>query len=83
MTNFKWISGAALGLGIVLLIAVNMLSESLLTNMRLDLTEHQLYTLTTGTRNILQRLEEPVSLRFYISKDIATKLPVIGPYANR
>lgn len=83
MTNIKLISNAALGLGLVLLIAVNMLSENLLTNIQIDLTQHQLYTLTNGTLNILRRLEEPVTLRLYVSKKIATRLPIIGPYANR
>lgn len=83
MTNIKWMSGTALGLGIVLLIAINALSDSLLVGTRLDLTEHHLYTLSSGTRSIIKRLEEPVTLRLYLSKREATKLPLIGPYANR
>ena len=83
MTNIKWMSGTALGLGVVLLIAVNALSESLLAGARLDLTQHHIYTLSEGTRSILKRLDEPVTLRLYLSKQLATRLPLIGPYASR
>ena len=44
MTNVKWVSGTALGLGVVLLIAVNVLSDNLLVGDRLDLTS-TIYTL--------------------------------------
>ena len=83
MTNIKWISGTALGLGVVLLIAVNLLSEGLLAGARLDLTQHHIYTLSDGTRSILKRLDEPVTLRLYLSRQLATRLPLIGPYAGR
>lgn len=83
MTNIKLMSGTALLLGAVLLIAINTLSENLLVGARLDLTEHRLYTLSNGTRSIIKRLDEPVTLRLYLSKKLAIKLPLIGPYANR
>ena len=50
---------------------------------RVDLTEQQLYTLTEGSRNILQGLDEPVTLRVYLSKKLAVELPGIQGYTNR
>ena len=32
---------------------------------RLDLTGEQLYTLSSGTRRTLARIDEPITLRFY------------------
>lgn len=83
MTNIKLMSGTALLLGAVLLVAINTLSENLLVGARLDLTEHHLYTLSKGTRSIIKRLDEPVTLRLYLSKKLSIKLPLIGPYATR
>ncbi len=43
---------------IVLFLVVNMVSSTLFTNSRIDLTENELYTLTEGTRNILKNIED-------------------------
>ena len=48
-----------IALAIVLFLAVNILSGTLLTSMRLDLTEDRLFTLSDGTRRVLSEIEEP------------------------
>lgn len=63
--------------------ALVMLSGNLLTGMRLDLTENNLYTLSEGTLNILDDLEEPVNLYLYFSEDASSDLPQIRTYARR
>jgi len=62
---------------------VNILSDSALKSARLDLTENQLYTLSEGTKNILNTLEEPITLRFFLSQKEATSLPGISSYTVR
>lgn len=47
------------------LLAVNYLASSL--PIRLDATADHIYTLSPGTRGVLAKLEEPVSLTFYFS----------------
>ncbi len=63
--------------------AANMMSNAALSSARFDLTEHKLYTLSEGTKNIMQGIEEPITLRLYLSKKLATGLPGIKSYANR
>lgn len=58
---------------LIILIAVNVLGGFL--KVRGDLTENKLYTLSPGTRKILDKLDTPVELRFYYSKD-NTSMPV-------
>lgn len=70
-------------LAAVLLIAVNVFSNTAFTSARLDLTENGLYTLTEGTRNILTGLEEPVSLTLFLSGRQVTRVPGISGYAQR
>src|SRR5580692_2342232 len=61
-----------------------MLSNLGLRGMRLDLTQNKLYTLSTGTRQVLRDLKEPVNLYFYFSRDAAAKQsPLVMPYATR
>ena len=55
-------------LALVLLFAVNILASRTLGSVRVDLTGNRLFTLSEGTRNILASLEEPVTLRFYLSQ---------------
>jgi ABC-type uncharacterized transport system involved in gliding motility auxiliary subunit len=74
---------AALALGIVLFVAVNIVSNMWLRGARLDLTEGGLYTVSDGTRATLARLQEPVTLRYFFSRDAATGYPTVNAYASR
>nr|VFJ92289.1 MAG: ABC-type uncharacterized transport system involved in gliding motility, auxiliary component [Candidatus Kentron sp. H]VFJ93208.1 MAG: ABC-type uncharacterized transport system involved in gliding motility, auxiliary component [Candidatus Kentron sp. H]VFK00069.1 MAG: ABC-type uncharacterized transport system involved in gliding motility, auxiliary component [Candidatus Kentron sp. H] len=81
--NMKWFAGGGLVLAVVLLFAINIFSAEAFRSLRLDLTEGQLYTLSEGTRNILSTLEEPVTLRLFLSQKQATRLPGINSYTTR
>jgi ABC-type uncharacterized transport system involved in gliding motility auxiliary subunit len=81
--NIKLLTGGGLALALILLLAVNIVSQGAFRSARLDLTEHHLYTLSEGTTNILANLAEPVTLRLFISQKLATRLPGISGYATR
>ncbi len=66
----------------IVLIAISV-SNTLLRGMRLDLTENRLYTLTDGTKQILESIEEPVNLYFFFSAKASQELPFLGTYATR
>ena len=61
--NIFSLSGLAV-LG-VLLIGLIMLSNVLFRGLRLDLTENKLYTVSEGTRNVLKKIDEPISAYFF------------------
>jgi len=42
---------------------------------RVDLTENKVFTLSQGTRNILSRLDTPVSIRYYVTDDSKVMSP--------
>jgi ABC-type uncharacterized transport system involved in gliding motility auxiliary subunit len=68
----------------VLFLAVVMLSNAGLRGVRLDLTQNRLYTLSPGTKQVLEELKEPVNLYLYFSRDAAAKQsPLTMPYAAR
>ena len=81
--NARLLTGSGLAVAVVLFVTVNVLSHVALRSARVDLTEQRLYTLSEGSRNILQSLDEPVTLRFYVSKKLAVELPGIQGYTNR
>lgn len=66
----------------VLFIGVN-LAMATKAGWRLDLTEDRLYTLSDGTKNILEDIEKPVHLTFYYSQNLGQEVPSYGLYANR
>jgi gliding motility-associatede transport system auxiliary component len=51
----------------VILIAVNLLAG--FAKVRSDLTQNRVYTLSDGTKKILQKLDTDVEIRFYYSRD--------------
>ena len=70
-------------LAIVLFLALNIFSNSTIRNTQFDLTETGLYTLSDGTREVLADLKEPLTLRFFVSRDLLDASPGLGGYANR
>lgn len=77
------ISGTGLVLAACLFVALIIVVNATLTSWRLDLTENKLYTLSQGTINILNSLEEPIRLDFYFSQENLTGLPALSNYGNR
>ena len=68
----------------VLFLGIVMLSNIGLRGMRADLTQNKLFTLSSGTTQVLKDLKEPVNLYFYFSRDVAAQhSPLIQPYASR
>ncbi|MCB1636792.1 MAG: Gldg family protein, partial [Xanthomonadales bacterium] len=81
--NRKLSSGATLALLIVLFVAGALLITNLFRGARLDLTANNQYTLSDGTLQILDSIDEPVSLKFYFSEESSRDIPAIRTYAGR
>lgn len=60
--------------GVIALVVILILANFVLGKFkqRVDLTDGKLYTLTTGTRAVLDKLEAPVRVRFYFSQGEGT-----------
>jgi ABC-type uncharacterized transport system involved in gliding motility auxiliary subunit len=66
---------------VLILIAVNLIASRV--RQRIDLTDEKAYTLSPGTRAILAKLDTPLQIRFYCTKN-ATAMPVfLTTYAQR
>ena len=78
----------ALGIGtialaIVLFLSVNVFSTAVFRTAQLDLTEEGLFTLSPGTHEILQSIDEPITLRLYLSEQLRQADPTFARYATR
>jgi gliding-associated putative ABC transporter substrate-binding component GldG len=83
----KFYATTFLIIGIV--IVLNLLANEF--HLRIDLTEDRQYTLSAATKNILNNLEEPVTIKAYFSKDLPPNIAktrqdfqdLLIEYANR
>ena len=78
--SYSW---AALAAGLVLFLAVNVLSNAWLRAGRVDLTQGKLYTLSEGTKDILSKIEEPITLRLFFSPRLGREIPLYANYHQR
>ncbi|MDH3274050.1 MAG: Gldg family protein [Gammaproteobacteria bacterium] len=67
----------------VAFIAAVIASNQLFKGLRIDLTESNLYTLSDGTKRILQNIDEPINLYLYYSDQATEGAPSLRDYANR
>lgn len=74
---------AAIPLAIVLFLSITVIANTALKTVSLDLTEDRIYTLSDGTREILEGIEEPIVLRYYVSPLLKDEVPRLSTYATR
>jgi ABC-type uncharacterized transport system involved in gliding motility auxiliary subunit len=74
---------SALALAALLFFGLNIFVDNFFTDTRLDLTQTGQYTISAGTRAIIAKLPEPVTLRFYFSKKNSAEFPATAAYAKR
>lgn len=79
----RTLSIAALGLAVVLFLAINVFSEAAIKGYQVDLTENSLYTLSDGTKETLASVEEPITLRFFATQKLLETTPGLSSYADR
>ncbi len=73
--NKKLLTTLGLALALALFIAINILATGVMSRARLDLTEHKLFTLSHGSKNIAAKLDEPIALTLYYSEATASDVP--------
>jgi len=70
-------------LSIIIFFCVNIIINNILGYSRIDFTENKLYSLSDGTKSLLENLKEPIHLRLFISSNLVKDVPQFSTYANR
>lgn len=73
----------AIVLTIILFFAVNIFFTTSIKTIRADLTQQALFTLSPGTKEVLGAIDEPVVLRYYVSKQLTQGNPLYARYSQR
>ncbi|MBB4212002.1 ABC-type uncharacterized transport system involved in gliding motility auxiliary subunit [Rhodothalassium salexigens DSM 2132] len=81
----NWLrSGAVAGvLAFLLFVSINIVADRLFSSARLDMTQEGLFTLSEGTEEVLEGLNERVSITFYFSERAAANNPRLFAYGRR
>src|ERR1700710_2556661 len=77
-----WFSLIGVVAAAAIAIGVNMFADARLANVQLDLTQGRIYTLSSGTKQVLADLKEPVTLRLFYSRKLGSTVPAYGTYAD-
>ncbi|RKY07661.1 MAG: hypothetical protein DRP66_06225 [Planctomycetota bacterium] len=72
----------AIALIAIITVSATTICQNIGKSMRADITEQKLYTLSRGTKNILDSLNQPIKLKLYYSKTAAMKGPDQIRYFN-
>lgn len=68
---------------IVLFLGLVIINNTLFHNVRIDLTENNLYTLSPGTLQLVGKIKQPIDLYLFFSEEAATDYPQIKSYHSR
>jgi ABC-type uncharacterized transport system involved in gliding motility auxiliary subunit len=79
----KTLTVTSLVIAALFLFFLNVLSNAEIRSAQVDLTESKLFTLSQGTKNILNTIKEPLTFRFYFSRKFGEISPAHGNYAKR
>lgn len=55
----------------------------MLSSVRLDLTENQVYSLSQGSKKVINEIDEPINLYFFFSDKATKNMTSLRNYANR
>lgn len=81
--SHKLTSSVSLLLLVIVFFALVFVNNQLLSSARLDLTENQVYSLSKGSKQVLQEIDEPINLYFFFSDKAAKNMTSLRNYANR
>ncbi|MGJ8682057.1 GldG family protein [Paraglaciecola sp.] len=79
----KFTSTISIILIAILFVALVFINNQLLSSVRLDLTENQVYSLSDGSKQIIQEIDEPINLYFFFSDKASKNMTSLRNYANR
>jgi len=81
--NSKGRAALALALLAVLFVSVNVMTANMLQGLHIDATEDDLFTVSDGTKSVLESIPEPIHLRLYYTPPLGDVAPTFATYYQR
>ena len=79
----RTLAWAGIAVGAVALLGVNLIATNSLRNVKADLTQQRLFTISSGTKDVLRHIDEPIALRLYFSKRLGEAASSYQRYFER
>ncbi|MGE0516268.1 MAG: GldG family protein, partial [Hyphomicrobiaceae bacterium] len=81
--NRSTLAWGSLALAAVMLLSLNLAASLSMRNVKADLTEDHLYTISKGTKHVLANLKEPINVRVYYSHRLGEVAPTFARQFDR
>ena len=68
---------------VILFLSFNFIIQKINFNLGVDFTSTKTFTLSSGTKRVIDEIEEPIKINFVYSRDLSKNIPIIQNYANQ
>ena len=68
---------------VILFLSFNFIIQKINFNLGVDFTSTKTFTLSSGTKRVIDEIEEPIKITFVYSRDLSKNIPIIQNYANQ
>ena len=73
---------AGLAVTFVFFVVLHIFSTETFRTVSIDLTQQKIFTLSEGTKEILSKVREPVTIRLFVSDELVKQSPALKDYAR-
>ena len=68
---------------VILFLSFNFIIQKINFNLGIDFTSTKTFTLSSGTKRVIDEIEEPLIINFIYSRNLSKNIPIIQNYANQ
>ena len=68
---------------IILFLSSNYIIQKINVNLGIDFTSTKTFSLSAGTKRVINEIEEPIKISFIYSRNLSKNIPIIQNYANQ
>lgn len=68
---------------IILFLSSNYIIQKININLGIDFTSTRTFSLSDGTKRVINEIEEPLKISFIYSRNLSKNIPIIQNYANQ
>ena len=68
---------------VILFLSSNYIIQKINVNLGIDFTSTKTFSLSAGTKRVINEIEEPIKISFIYSRNLSKNIPIIQNYANQ
>ena len=70
-------------IGLIVFVSINIILAKIIINKKIDLTQDNLFTLSSNTKNIVKNLNEQIKIQLFFSESLSRDIPQIRDFEKR